>query len=179
MISLDGNQRFASAGDGLLVRAKSSRGTNPPAGLTATGEQPDWNPRPLWDLFVCHASEDKEELVKPLSEALRRLNLRVWYDEFELKLGDSLRQSIDRGLRDSKFGIVVLSHAFFAKPWPQRELDGLTAREINGKKVILPIWHNLTREEVSNYSPTLAGKLAVSSSEGLDTVVQEILKALD
>ncbi len=179
MISLDASQRFASAGDGLLVRARTSRRATPPAGSAATGEQPDWNPRPLWDVFICHASEDKEEFVKPLAGALRRQNVRVWYDEFELKLGDSLRQSIDRGLRDSTFGIVVLSHSFFSKPWPQRELDGLTAREINGKKVILPIWHNLTREEVSYYSPTLAGKLAVSSSKGLDTVVQEILKALD
>jgi len=178
MISLDSNQRFASANDGLLIRAKSSRATPSRTGNATAGEQPDWNPRPLWDVFVCHATEDKEDFVKPLAEALRKQSLRVWYDEFELKLGDGLRQSIDRGLRDSKFGIVVLSHAFFSKPWPQRELDGLTARETSDKKVILPIWHNLTREEVSNYSPTLAGKLAVSSSKGIDTVVQEILRAL-
>jgi hypothetical protein len=178
MISLlDTTQRFASAGDGLLVRSKSSRVSNSRSGLSTVG-QPDWNPRPLWDVFVCHASEDKEEFVKPLAGALREQNLRVWYDEFELKLGDSLRQSIDRGLRDSKFGIVVLSHAFFTKPWPQRELDGLTAREVDGKKVILPIWHNLTKEEVLKYSPMLAEKLAVSSSKGLDAVVQEILKVL-
>jgi hypothetical protein len=179
MISLDASQRFASAGDGLLIRARSSRITDSQAGPATTGQQPDWNPRPLWDVFVCHASEDKEAFVKPLAEALRKQNLKVWYDEFELRLGDSLRQSIDKGLRDARFGIVVLSHAFFSKPWPQRELDGLTAREVNGKKVILPIWHNLTKEDVLNYSPTLAGKLAVSSSKGLDVVVQEILKALN
>jgi len=178
MISLDSSQRFASASDGLLIRIESSRVNSSRTGKATAGEQPDWNPRPLWDVFVCHASEDKEDFVKPLAEALCKQSLRVWYDEFELKLGDSLRQSIDRGLRDSKFAIVVLSHAFFSKPWPQRELDGLTARETNDKKVILPIWHNLTREEVSNYSPTLAGKLAVSSAKGIDTVVQEILKAL-
>src|SRR5262249_1408718 len=102
-----------------------------------------------------------------------------WYDEFELKLGDSLRQSIDKGLRDSRFGIVVLSHAFFSKPWPQKELDGLVAREINGKKVILPVWHKLTREEVLNYSPILADKLAVSSSKGLEAVVQQIIRAIE
>jgi hypothetical protein len=159
MISLDSSQRFASASDGLLIRAKSSRATPSRTGNATAGEQPDWNPRPLWDVFVCHASEDKETFVKPLAEALRKENLRVWYDEFELKLGDSLRQSIDRGLRDSRFGIVILSHAFFSKPWPQRELDGLTARESIDKKVILPIWHNLTREEVSHYSPRSLGSL--------------------
>lgn len=116
-----------------------------------------------YDAFISHASEDKEKFVKPLAGALTRMNYRVWYDEFELRVGDSLRQSIDKGLVNSRFGIVVLSPAFFDKKWPQYELSGLTAREMDGHKVILPIWHMVDREEVLVYSPTLADKVALSS----------------
>jgi hypothetical protein len=118
-----------------------------------------------YDAFISHASEDKERFVKPLANALTRMHYRVWYDEFELRVGDSLRQSIDKGLVNSRFGIVVLSPAFFAKNWPQYELNGLTAREMDGHKVILPIWHNVDRDDVLAYSPTLADKIALSSRQ--------------
>jgi hypothetical protein len=116
-----------------------------------------------YDAFISHASEDRQAVVKPLARELARLGLRVWYDEFELKVGDSLRQSIDRGLATSQFGIVVLSHAFFAKNWPQYELNGLVAREVRHQSAILPIWHNVTREDVLEYSPNLADRVAVST----------------
>lgn len=95
-----------------------------------------------------------------------------------MTLGDSLRRSIDRGLARSRYGIVILSEAFFLKHWPQRELDGLDAREVNGVKVILPVWHGINHATVAHYSPTLAGRLAVSSSRGISTVVNEVLKVL-
>ena len=60
------------------------------------------------DVFVSHASEDKEAFVAPLAKILSQLGLKVWYDEFSLKLGDSLSRSIDKGLSESTFGIVVL-----------------------------------------------------------------------
>ena len=84
----------------------------------------------LYDVFICHASEDKDDFVRPLAEALRAHHIEVWYDEFSLRVGDGLRQAIDRGLVNSQFGIVVLSPAFFRKRWTQRELNGLVAREI-------------------------------------------------
>jgi hypothetical protein len=116
-----------------------------------------------YDAFISHASEDKATVVTRLARALTRMDYRVWYDEFELRVGDSLRQSIDRGLVNSRFGIVVLSPAFFAKNWPQYELNGLTAREMDGHKVILPIWHLVDREGVLAYSPILADKIALST----------------
>src|SRR5439155_4565738 len=94
-----------------------------------------------YDAFISHATEDKEKVVKPLANALTRMKYRVWYDEFELRVGDSLRQSIDKGLVNSRFGIVVLSPAFFAKNWPKYELNGIVAREMDGNKVILTIWY--------------------------------------
>lgn len=71
---------------------------------------------------------------------LRKRGYSVWFDEFTLKLGDSLRRSIDQGLGKCDFGIVVLSPAFFAKEWTQKELDALTSREKGEKKkLILPV----------------------------------------
>jgi hypothetical protein len=132
----------------------------------------------FWDVFISHASEDKEEFVRPLANALQVKGLRVWFDEFTLTLGDSLRRSIDLGLSRSNYGVVVISPAFLAKEWPQRELDGLVAREIEGRKVILPIWHNIGAEEVRKYSPPLADRVAISSKEEPEKVVNEILRAM-
>ena len=119
-----------------------------------------------WDVFVCHASEDKEDFARPLAEGLRARGLKVWFDEFTLTVGDSLRRSIDRGLAHSKFGVVVISPNFLRKEWPQRELDGLVAREVAGVKVILPVWHEIAVDQIRTYSPTLADRVAVSSSVG-------------
>jgi hypothetical protein len=101
-----------------------------------------------YDVFVSHASEDKEDFVRPFVKALVNEGLVVWYDEFELTIGMSLRRSIDNGLSNSRFGIVVLSEFFIKKEWPQKELDGLFAKEINGQKVILPLWHKISKNEV-------------------------------
>lgn len=122
------------------------------------------NPSINYDLFISHASEDKEEFVRPLAEALQAQGIKVWYDEFTLRVGDSLRRSIDHGLRSSKYGIVILSSSFFAKNWPQYELDAMVAREMDGHKMILPIWHKVTKSEVLNFSPSMADKVALNTS---------------
>lgn len=128
-----------------------------------------------YDVFISHATEDKEEFVRPLADELKSLGLEVWYDDFVLKVGDSLRRSIDMGLARSRFGVVVLSSSFFAKNWPQYELDGLVAREMEGRKVILPIWHKVTKDEVLAHSPTLADKVALNSSlQSIQEIAAEI-----
>jgi hypothetical protein len=131
----------------------------------------------MWDVFISHASEDKDLVVRPLADELTRLGLSVWYDEFTLTIGDSIRRKIEYGLAKSRFGVVVLSHSFFSKEWPQRELDVLFAREISGEKVILPVWHELTRDEVALYSPLLADKIAASTFRGIPAVAREIIDA--
>jgi TIR domain-containing protein len=128
-------------------------------------------------LFICHASEDQADSVRPLAEALRKEH-DVWYSEYELTLGDSLLQKIDQGLASCDFGVVVLSRAFFAKKWPRAELDGLFALETQSRKIILPIWKGITEEEVKSYSPILAARLAVSTAEGLPRVLDEIRLAV-
>lgn len=134
----------------------------PPATVARTGSH---------DVFISHASEDKDEVVRPLAEALREAGLSVWYDEFQLKIGDSLRQSIDAGLAISRFGVVVLSPSFISKGWTNYELDGIVSRSVNGEQVVLPIWHNLTKSAVLDFSPSLADKVARNTSS---YTVQEI-----
>ena len=133
---------------------------------TTTGE---------YDVFISHATEDKDEIVRPLANELVSAGLRVWYDEFELRIGDSLRRKIDAGLAKSRFGVVVLSHAFFAKNWPQYELDGLVTREMTGEQVILPLWHRITKSEVIAQSPSLADKVARSTA---DFTIEEIAREI-
>ena len=119
-----------------------------------------------WDVFISHASEDKDSFVRPLAIALQCLSVSVWYDEFSLHLGDSLSGSIDKGLARSRFGLVVITPHFLQKPWPEYELRGLVAREIEEDRVILPIWHGVTRRQVVEFSPPLSDKVALKT-EGL------------
>ena len=132
-----------------------------------------------YDIFISHASEDKDSFVRPLASKLKSRGLRVWYDEFTLSLGDSLRRSIDLGLASSRYGLVVLSKNFFIKEWPQKELDGLVAREDGKEKVILPIWHSITKKEIQRFSPILSDRLAVSSDKGIEFVTNEIIRAIN
>lgn len=133
-----------------------------------------------YDVFISHASEDKDEVVRPLAQALRDGGLSVWYDEIELKIGNSLRQSIDKGISASRFGIVVLSKAFFDKGrsegWTSYELDGLVTMAVNGEQALLPIWHNITKDEVVSYSASLADKVARNTtSHTVEEIAAEIL----
>lgn len=133
-----------------------------------------------YDFFISHANEDKENCVKPLAKALQTAGYNVWYDEFTLKIGDSLRKSIDNGLIKSRYGIVILSNAFFEKNWTQYELDGLVTREMEGHKVILPIWHFVTKSQVQHYSPSLADKFALNTSvSSIDEIVSQLAEILD
>ena len=130
-----------------------------------------------YDVFLCHASEDKDSFVRPLAQALCSKGLHVWYDEFSLKLGDRLRESIERGLKKSRYGVIVLSKDFFRKKWPREELNGLFSLESGGNK-ILPVWHEVNEEEVKEYSPILANRIATKTSEGIPYVVAKIIEVV-
>ena len=131
-----------------------------------------------WDAFLCHASEDKASFVEPLVAELQKYGLKIRFDKFTLRVGSSLRQSIDEGLAKSRFGIVVLSHAFFAKNWPQKELNALFSRQVNGRDLILPIWHELTSEDLRRQSPLLSDLKAAKSSDGLLVVARALVEII-
>ena len=136
-----------------------------------------------YDVFISHASEDKEDIVRPLANALIRKGLKVWYDEMTLKIGDSLRQKIDKGLANSRVGLVVLSPSFIDKGWTNYELDGIVSKTVSGEQVLLPIWHNITKQQVIDYSPSLADKVARSTAihtiEEIASEVADLLRKID
>ncbi len=117
-----------------------------------------------YDVFISHASEDKDAIVRPLANELRKLGLKVWYDEFTLRIGDSLRQKIDKGLANSRVGLVVLSKSFISKGWTNYELDGIVTRTITGEQTLIPIWHEITKQQVVDFSPSIADKVARSTA---------------
>jgi hypothetical protein len=127
-----------------------------------------------WDVFVSYAHEDRAT-AEVLAAELRSLGLRPWFDESELTIGMGLRRAIDHGLAHSRFGVVVMSHSFFRKEWPQRELDGLVALQVGGRQRILPIWHGLDHSDMLRYSPTLADTFAARTS---DSTIKEIAAAI-
>jgi hypothetical protein len=131
-----------------------------------------------WDVFISYASQDKTDVARPLADILAARGVRAWLDEAEMTLGDSLRVKIDAGLNQSQFGVVILSPSFFSKEWPKSELDRLLARETDGVKVILPVWHRVTLADIRKYSAILAGRLGVSTDKGLHYVARTILTAI-
>lgn len=145
-----------------------------------------FNPTPpegeseAYDVFISHAWEDKDEFVRELAEKARAAGLRVWYDEFSIQWGDSLRQKIDAGLRSSYFGLAVLSPNFFAKNWTAYELDALVERSLTRRGRLLPIWHRITKDDVAQKAPSLANRLALNSSlMTADDMVEELVKLRD
>ena len=125
-------------------------------------------------IFISHASEDKDDIARPLAEALMREDFQVWFDEYSLMVGDSLKESIEEGIRTCDFGIVLLSHHFFSKPWPRAELNALFGREMGRQRLILPIWHKIDRKHIDSHSPFLLDKLALNSEEGVEELVRKI-----
>ena len=130
-----------------------------------------------WNYFLSHAHEDKALVASPIAHALKLYDFDVWYDDFTLSLGDPLLQSIDNGLASSEYGIVVLSPNFLSKKWTQREIAGLLSKERDDKKVILPIWHNITVNDLVEKSPILADRIGVSTEKGTQYVVEKIVEA--
>ena len=91
-----------------------------------------------------------------------------------------MRKRIDDGLKKSRFGVAVLSPNYIAdgKYWTKAELDGLFQLESINGKVLLPIWHNLTKKDIMEYSPIIASKLAMSTATMTPQEIAEKLKEL-
>jgi hypothetical protein len=127
-------------------------------------------------IFIAHAHEDKRDVADPLAERLGLAGYEVWYDKYSFRVGDSLRRTIDRGLSECDFGVVILSKSFFAKEWPQYELNGLAQRQMaSGEPIILPVWHEIDKTDVIRYSPPLADILASRTCDGITKVVTELI----
>lgn len=133
-----------------------------------------------YDVFISHAWEDKEDFVDELVTEMRRLGIKVWYDTDRLKWGDSMREKIDKGLSKSRYGVVVLSPDYIRedKYWTKSELNGLFQVETINGKTILPIWHKLTKKQVTEYSPIIADRKALTTSDYTAEEMANTLKEL-
>ncbi|AOA01440.1 TIR domain-containing protein [Carnobacterium maltaromaticum] len=133
-----------------------------------------------YDVFISHSANDKD-YVNKLATQLKESDVKIWYDSDSIGWGESIRTSIDKGLKNSKFGIVIISTSFIEKYWTQYEVDGLLNKEqaSGGRIVFLPIWHNITADEVADYSPSISGKLALNTSyDTIEYIVEKIIDLL-
>lgn len=125
--------------------------------------------------FISHDSRDKE-VARRLAVELSKVYCSVWFDEFSLKVGDRLRESIENGLKNCQRCIVLLSPNFLSNTgWTREEFDAVFSREIIHKQdVILPIWLNISSKEIYEYSPSLANRVAITWEEDkIDEIVNK------
>jgi Domain of unknown function (DUF1883)/TIR domain len=168
---------------GFLPEARSPQAN--PASNVAVRAEPEEPTGDLlggqtWDVFISHASEDKDTVARPLRDALTKLGVTVWLDEAQMRIGHSLRRKIDDGIRSSRFGVAIFSDSFFRKGWTNHELDGLVTRTVAGEQSLLPIWHDLTADKVMAYSPSLADKVAMNTSEySIEDIARQIAEVIN
>lgn len=130
-----------------------------------------------YDVFVSHAVEDKEAIANELAAMLKAKGLSVWYSGDQLGIGDRIEQVIQEGLKASRFGVVILSHSFLKKDWTKHEYYALLAKEEReGQKVILPVLHDITPDELKEYNITIADTYGISSSVGTAVVAEALAK---
>ena len=128
-----------------------------------------------YDVFLSHASEDKDDVARPLALMLQERGLRVWYDEFELRIGDNLVAKLNAGMNSSRFGILVLSQDFFGKNWTEYELNTLESMAITQDYVLFPVWHNISVEALREYRASLANIFGRSTaSHTIEEIAIEI-----
>lgn len=130
--------------------------------------------------FISHDSRDKDEIAVKLASLLRSAGCPVWYDEYSLRVGDSLRESIERGLKECERCILVITPNFLGNTgWTKVEFNSIFTREIlERRNIVLPIWHNVTPQQVFDYSPSLADRIAVNWSKGAEEVAKALLRVL-
>lgn len=175
VVHLDESEEFASAGKVLLSQNGPERPMAQPSPMPSSPQKTDQE----FDVFISHSTVDKP-YVEPLVKELEAAGISVWFDRTSMEWGDSLRSEIDRGLTTCRYGIVVFSKAFLnRKKWTEHELNALFAKEEPGKKVILPIWHGISREDLIQYSPAFADRLAKNSvTDSYADIVQSLLTML-
>ena len=132
-----------------------------------------------YDLFLSHASEDRDDVARPLAVALQERGLHVWYDEFELRIGDNLVAKLNAGIRDSRFGILIFSKSFFAKQWTIHELNMLERLWVTENHMLFPVWHRITVEEIWAYRAWLANIIGLRTDMyTVEDIADEIHEAI-
>ena len=121
---------------------------------------------PEYDVFISHANKDKEDLIEELYQSLNALGVKIFYDKESLEWGDNWKDRILKGTKKAEFAIIVISENFFDREWTERELaEFLNRQNRNGQKLILPILHNITAEQLKEKYPLVADIQAIDSSK--------------
>lgn len=121
---------------------------------------------PEYDVFISHASKDKEDLIEELYHSLSKLGISIFYDKESLEWGDNWKERILNGTKRAEFAIIVISENFFDREWTERELsEFLNRQNRNGQKLILPIVHNITMQQLQKKYPNVADIQAIDSSK--------------
>lgn len=124
-------------------------------------------------VFLSHSTQDKD-FVENLASRLTKAGLDVWYDKWEIRVGDSIAEKIEDGISASDFLIVVLSKNSVKSPWVRRELDAAITREISRKGAyILPVL-----AENCEIPPLLAGKRYANFTTTPDQAFEELIEAV-
>lgn len=132
-----------------------------------------------YDVFLSHASEDKDDVARPLALLLQERGLRVWYDEFEFRIGDNLTAKLNAGINESRSGILILSKSFFGKNWTEHELNTLENLAVTENHVLFPVWHKITEAEIREYRASLANIFARSTvTHTLKEIADEIYEVI-
>ena len=118
----------------------------------------------LRDVFLCHAWDDRLGVAKELHDLLVSKGVSVWFSEKDVGLGVPLMRAIDKGLANSRIGLVLVTPAFLRR-LPQegiadKELSALLARD-----QLVPIVHNTTYDALREVSPLLASRSGLSTAE--------------
>lgn len=130
--------------------------------------------------FIAHDARDKDQIARPLATNLNQNLCRVWFDEFSLKVGDSLREQIEKGVKECKRCILILTPHFLGNMgWPKKEFDSIFTREILDKEdIVLPVWAGISVRDVYEYSPSLANRLGIDWTLGVEEVTRRLLKVI-
>lgn len=120
---------------------------------------------PEYDIFISHANKDKAELIEDLYQSLNKLDVSIFYDKESLEWGDNWKDQILSGTKKAEFAIIVISENFFDREWTERELaEFLNRQNRNGQKLILPILHNITVDQLKEKYPSIADIQAIDSA---------------
>lgn len=127
-----------------------------------------------YDVFISYAVEDRISIVTDLVKKLEEAGIKVWYAKKEFRAGFGIEETIKQGLEQSRLGVVVLSHNYFDGHWPTQELYALWAKGAH----VLPIWHEITEEEIRAINPNLVDKWAFISNDGFDQMTNNLIEQI-
>lgn len=130
-----------------------------------------------YDVFISYASEDLK-FASELAGGLKSRGFHVWYADSELKVGEKLLDSVNRGLNESNYGVMLISPRYLEKEWTNYEMDVLLRQHIEKKKRIFPVWHGVTKKEVEARHPGLAGIMALRSEIGMHIIVEKLAREI-